>query len=73
MLSEIVDTEINSTLGYKNKLKLLQQSLRLYLNCIPLESNYLCNLSAWYDEGWDINPDYTLSGWYIRYGRKNTN
>ena len=73
MLSEIVDTEINSTLGYKNKLKLLQQSLVLQLNLMPLESNSLCKISSQYYEGWNITPENIWSGGYIICGWKNTN
>ena len=70
MIRKMVTTERSSTLGYQNKLKLLQQILMLYVNSIPLEINYLYNPSEQHDEGWNIPPGNVFSGRYTSCGRK---
>ena len=44
MISEMVATESISTLGYQNKLWLLQQSMMVWLNLMENESTSLFNI-----------------------------
>ena len=69
MMSGMMTTERSSTLGYK--LRLLKQSLMLQLNFMSLDSNFLCNLSAQYDEGQNLTPVNACSYGYTIRGFKN--